>query len=196
MMDIECGKKECDGRCDPMIISMADEVLTMGGLIVYPTETLYGIGGDATKEEIFQKINEIKGTTSKKISIAYSSVEHVLEYLELQPKALKLARKFLPGPLTIVVDTEDGTVGIRVPDHPLANKIIENFGPITSTSANIHGRQPAVDVETVKSQLGTDIDLYIDCGRARTDEGSTVIKIDGEIEVLREGIIERGELIG
>ncbi len=195
-MDVRCGKKECDCRCDPMIISMANEVLSMGGLIVYPTETLYGIGGDATKPGIFNKIDMIKGTENKNISVAYSSIEHALEYLEIPPKALKLAETFLPGPLTIVVDTEDGTMGIRVPDHPLAIRIIENFGPITSTSANIHGWPPAVDIEIAKNQLGTDIDLYIDCGRARTNEGSTVVKVDGDIKVLREGSIKRGELIG
>ncbi len=195
-MDLRCDKDVCDGRCNPMIISMASEVLGMGGLIVYPTETLYGIGGDALRPETYRRINKIKGVEEKNISVAYSSLEHAEEYVKLPPEAVALASKFLPGPLTIVVDTEDGTAGIRVPDHPLAKGIIEVFGPITSTSANIHGEPPARDIDSAKAQLGKEVDLYIHCGRVRSEKGSTVVKVNSSIKILREGIIPGGEIIG
>ncbi len=197
-MKIKCDKKKCDGRCNPNIFTMAREVLSAGELIVYPTDTLYGIGGDALLSPAMSyKINTIKGAPLEKpVSVAYSSIEHALEYVDLPSKAMELAERFLPGPLTIVIDTPEGTKGIRVPDHPLVKGIIENYGPITSTSANRHGMPPATDIDAAQMQLGNNIQLYIDCGRSRTDVGTTVVKIDEEIRILREGVIERDDILG
>ncbi len=197
-MKLKCDKKTCDGRCNPNMITMAEEVLAAGELIVYPTETLYGIGGDALlKPAMFYKINILKGAPEDKpISVAYSSIEHASEHIDMPEKAQELAERFLPGPLTIVIDTPEGTEGIRIPDHPLAKAIIERFGPITSTSANRHGMPPAIDIETAQMQFGNDIALYIDCGRTRTDEGTTVVKVNETIEILREGTITRDDILG
>ncbi len=196
-MIIRCEKEECDGRCNPNMFYMTSEILGEGGLIVYPTDTLYGIGGDATRPEISIEINRLKGAKEDKpISVAYSSVEHISEYVDLPPKALELARRFLPGPLTIVVDTPQGNIGIRVPDHPLAAGIIKNFGPITSTSVNIHGMDPVDDIDSALSLFGNKIQLYIDCGKSRMKTGTTVVKVNDKIEILREGAIGRDEILG
>lgn len=195
-MEIKCETKGCNGECLTNIISMACEVLENGGLIVYPTDTLYGIGGDAMDPETYRKIDRVKCTSEKNVSIAYTSLEQALEYVELPSRAVKLADKFLPGPLTIVVETKDGTAGIRIPNHPFVKGITEQFGPITSTSANIHGEPPAKDIEDAKMQLGDSIDLYISCNIPRYEKGSTVVKVNEEITILREGMIDIGEILG
>jgi len=192
-MEVRCDKKECDGDCPDKIAYLASEVLFNSELIVYPTETLYGLGGDALDVIMLQKVLKVKQAhPDKKISIAYTSLEQASEYVDIPELGWKLGELFLPGPLTIVVKDDDDTHGIRVPDHPLAQSIIEEFGPITSTSANIHGNPDPVDMETAKTQLGSDVKLYIDCGECRYKEGTTVLKIvEEDIEVLREGAISK-----
>jgi len=194
-MEFKCEKDECDESCSPYIISTVNEVLNNGECIVYPTETLYGLGGDPFKEGMLEKIKDIKEAPyDKKISIAYSSLDHASQFVDLPELAWEIEREFLPGPLTLVVETSEGTEGIRVPDHPLAQKIIDDFGPITSTSANIHGRPAPMEIKTAKIQLDRKVKLYVNCGRCKYGEGSTVIKIDEGIEVLREGVISRKDI--
>lgn len=194
-MEFKCSKEECDGECPEQLLNMANEVMSNGNLIVYPTETIYGIGGDPFDGSVVEKIKEVKKAPSdKKISIAYKSLEHASEYLSIPDLAWEVGEEYLPGPLTVVIETDEGTEGIRVPDHPIAQAIIEDFGPITSTSANIHGRPDPVEIETAKIQLDGDITLYVNCGNCKYGIGTTVAKITDEIEILREGVIERDEL--
>ncbi|MFO8110866.1 MAG: Sua5/YciO/YrdC/YwlC family protein, partial [Thermoplasmata archaeon] len=105
-----------------------------------------------------------------------------------------LGKRFTPGPLTIVLEIDGRTEGIRIPDQPLARKIIEDFGPITATSANRHGFVSPVDVETAKTQLGDDVRLYLNCGRCILGGGTTVVKIDRGVEIIREGVIKAADL--
>ena len=194
-MEIKCSKEECDGECPEQVIDMINEVLSNRNLIVYPTETIYGIGGDPFNESVIKKIKEVKkAPLDKKISVAYSSLEQASEYLDIPDLAWGLGGEFLPGPLTIVVETDDGTEGIRVPDHPMAQAIIKDFGPITSTSANVHGRPDPIDVDTSKIQLGDGITLYVNCGNCKYGMGTTVVKITDKLEILREGVVEREDL--
>lgn len=189
-MELSCGKKECDEDCPDMMVMMANEVLMNGELIVYPTETLYGLGGDALARGMIDKVKRVKGLPEgQKISTAYSNLEHAEKFIDLPPSARTLGEEFLPGPLTIVVEGEDDTHGIRVPDHPLALKIIDDFGPITSTSANRHGMADPIDMDTAKTQLRNDVKLYLDCGECEYKQGSTVVKVTDEVEILREGVI-------
>jgi len=190
-MEVECDKKECDGDCPDSITYLAEEVLLNGELIVYPTETLYGLGGDAFDVLVLEEIRKVKeAPPGKKISTAYKSLEQASSYLDIPDLAWELGEHFLPGPLTIVVEMDGNTHGIRVPDHPIAQNIVEKFGPITSTSANIHGRPDPIDMDTAKTQLGSKVKLYINCGECEYKEGTTVLLIDGEdIEVLRNGAI-------
>lgn len=195
-MEFRCEKKECDGDCSPYLLSTVNEVLSNGELIVYPTETLYGIGADPSMDGIEEKIITAKEAPSdKKISTAYLDLNHASEYVEIPDPTWDLGEEFLPGPLCIVVETSEGTEGIRVPDHPLAQRIIEDYGPITSTSANIHGRPEPVEVETVKIQLRGRIKLYLDCGPCEYGRGSTVVKVtEKDFEILREGPISKEEI--
>ncbi len=198
MMEFKCEKKECDGECAAHMISTINEVLSNGELIVYPTETLYGIGGAPQEEDMMDKIRRVKeAPEDKKISLAYSDIDQAAEFIDedLPGSLWTLEEKFLPGPLCIVVETEEGTEGIRVPDHPLAQKIVKDFGPITSTSANIHGRPAPVDIKTSKIQLDGRVKLYLNCGRCELGRGSTVVKVkDDGFEILREGPISEKEI--
>lgn len=195
---ISCDKKKkCDGMCPEGIITLATEVLNQGELIVYPTETLYGIGGKAHDLAIEEKILKAKKSPpDKKISVAYNDLEQAGEYLEMElpDHAWELEKHFLPGPLTIVIETDAATDGIRIPDHPIPQKIIEKFGPITSTSANTHGMQDPVSIESARFYLDAEVKLYIDCGPCEYGMGSTVVKVGEELEILREGAIEEKEI--
>lgn len=194
-MEFKCEEDECDEDCSEYLITTVNEVLKNGELIVYPTETIYGLGGDPFEEGMMDKIRDVKeAPPDKKISVAYSSLDHASEYLDLPELAWELGDHFLPGPLTLVIDTPEGTDGIRVPDNALAQAVIEDFGPITSTSANVHGRPAPLEVETAKIQLGDRVKLYVNCGRCKYGEGSTVVKVDEDIEVLREGVISKKEI--
>ncbi|MBS3790244.1 MAG: threonylcarbamoyl-AMP synthase [Candidatus Thermoplasmatota archaeon] len=194
-MEFKCKKDECDGDCSSYLISIVNEVLENGECIVYPTETLYGLGGDPFREGMIDKIRRIKESPSdKKISIAYSDLDHASEFLELPELAWELGEEFLPGPLTVVIETPEGTEGIRVPDHPLAQSVIDNFGPITSTSANIHGRPAPREVKTAEIQLDGKVKLYVNCGRCELGQGSTVVKVGEELDILREGVISEKEI--
>ncbi len=198
-MEFKCEEEDSESY-SPYLISTINEVLKNGELIVYPTETLYGLGGDVLKEGMMDKIRRVKeAPPDKKISIAYSDLEHASEYVDLPDLAWDIGEEFLPGPLTLVVETPQGTEGIRIPDHPLAQEIIDDFGPITSTSANVHGRPDPLEVQTSKIQLDDKVKLYVNCGRCKLGQGSTVVKVGENIEVQREGVISKekiGDKIG
>jgi len=194
-MELKCEKSDFDENRSPYLISIINEVLNNGEFVVYPTETLYGLGIDPFIEGALDKIRKVKeAPPDKKISIAYYSLEHASKFLDIPDLAWELGEHFLPGPLTIVIDTPKGTEGIRVPDHPLAQAIIKDFGPITSTSANIHGRPAPMEIKTAKIQLGGKVKLYINCGRCRYGKGSTVVKVGEDIQILREGNISKEEI--
>ncbi len=190
---IECDRDECDGGCSSYTLSMVDEVLSNEEVVVYPTETLYGLGALAFMDGVKDKIREIKNSPpDKKISRAYNDLDQASEYFEIPKLARELEEHFMPGPITIVIETEGGTEGLRVPDHPMAQKMIGKNGPLTATSANIHGRPSPVDIETAKIQLRNKVKLYIDCGRCKLGRGSTVVKVlenKKAVEILREGAI-------
>ncbi len=137
------------------IISLASKILKSGGMIIYPTETCYGIGVDSTNIAAVEKLLKYKGDRKgKPISVAVAGKNMADNYIEFNPQAENLFNNFLPGPITVVcqgkhrvvnkLESEKGKLGIRFPNHKLALKIIQTFGkPITSTSANIsHGKTP------------------------------------------------------
>lgn len=131
------------------LVSAAVETLKAGGLLVYPTETCYGIGADATNQTAVDRLFAYKARREgKPLSIAVKDKEMARQYVEINEVAENLYDNYLPGPITVVsnslgnvangVESEYGTLGIRIPDYELVLKIVEKFGkPVTSTSANI-----------------------------------------------------------
>jgi len=180
------------------VIEKAVEILKKNELIVYPTDTLYGIGGNPFNEDVVKKIFEVKKRANVPISVAVSNMDMIKKIAFMNPAALKFCEEFLPGPVTVVLFKKKNIpeiltggsekIGVRIPDNKIALEIINRFGPITSTSANIHkGKNPA-DIETAKTQLGERVQLYIDDGKCKYSKPSTVVDVsDGKIKILREG---------
>lgn len=186
------------------IISQAAEVLSAGGLVVYPTETVYGVGVDATSEEAVSKLLAYKDRPAgKAISVLVADQEGAEELVELNGQAKALYSSFLPGPVTVVsksrnqvdprLESEFGTLGIRISSHPLAQLLAKEFSrPISATSANSSGKARPYSIDQLLAGLSEHqqslIDLIIDAGELPHTEPSTVIDTTQQTqEIIRAG---------
>ncbi|MBD5634261.1 MAG: threonylcarbamoyl-AMP synthase [Candidatus Eremiobacteraeota bacterium] len=172
-----------------------------GGLVIFPTDTVYGIGCDPARSGSVARIFASKRRAlHKPLTLHIGSVEELLEYAPGNALAETLARTFLPGPLTIVVERPSyvgsfvtsglGTIGLRVPRHALCQAILERTGPLAATSANVSG-EPAFIGNGQQSSLPL-ADLQIDDGPTPLGVESTVIDVSGEYaRLVREGAIGR-----
>ncbi|MFB6282904.1 MAG: L-threonylcarbamoyladenylate synthase [Halobacteria archaeon] len=205
MSDRGKNRTECNGFSDrfkmvadggDIQIENAVETLSEGGLVIYPTETVYGIGADALNPKAVEKVFEAKDRNfSKPVSLAVSSSAEIESYAYLDEDAECFVEKFLPGPITVVLGKRDNVpnvltggrerVGIRVPDHPAPRKLAQNFGPVTSTSANISGNPSAETVEELDS-IENEAELVIRTEPGEYVSGSTVVDAV-DWKVLREG---------
>jgi L-threonylcarbamoyladenylate synthase len=197
-----------DGRSPQLdVIAEAAATIRSGGLIIYPTETVYGLGADACSDRAVAKVFAAKVRPLKDpISMAVSSLEMARQVTWLTPEAEVVFKKFLPGPLTVVLKAKPkvsklltagtGKVGVRIPDHLVTLKLIDFVGgPITSTSANISGRPAPCTLREALDQLGKSVDLAIDAGRCRFGVASTVVDLTTKpFEILREGPITKKEI--
>ncbi len=186
------------------VIEKVVEVLGSGGLVIYPTETCYGIGADATNQEAVNKLLKYKKKREgKAISVAVSDKEMAKKYVEINEIAENIYDNYLPGPITVVsksrgevvkkIEADDKTLGIRIPKYGLVLEIIRKFKkPITATFANVSYKKTPYSVKdildnTSKKQQGL-IDLIIDAGELPKNKPSTVINTTlNEIQILREG---------
>ena len=192
---------------DKGVVAAAVGTLKKGGLIVYPTETLYGIGADATSSEAVKKLTGYKNRPlGKPYSIAVADQKMAEEYVELNGTAKNLYKEFLPGPLTVIskgkhkvaagVESEDGNLGIRIPDYKLVSDIVKKFGkPITATSANASYKKRPYKIsdilENISNKQKSLIDLIIDAGELPESDPSTVIDTTLDDPVtLRQGEIK------
>lgn len=185
------------------IAERAAQVLRKGGVVVYPTDTLYGLGCDATNPEAVRRVFEIKRRPlSKPLPVAVADIEMMRRYCELDEKAERLARALLPGALTLllrkkklpdIVTSGSAKVAVRIPANELALKIITLLDrPLTATSANISGKAPPISAQEAIAQL-RGVDLVIDAGSLAERVPSTIY--DPETgQILREGKISREEI--
>lgn len=188
------------------VISKAVEVLKRGGLLVYPTETVYGLGVDATSEEALEKLWEFKGERGDKpVLCAVANVKMAEKYVVLSELGKKIVQKYWPGAVAVVAVSrglvgkkaqgESKNLGLRNPDNKMMLEIIENFGkPITSTSANISGattaRSFAEFLATVPEERQKMVDLFIDDGELPLSAPSTIVDTTGnEVKIIRQGEI-------
>lgn len=175
-----------------------------GGIIVYPTETIYGLGGNALRVDVIEKIYKIKmRNLSNPISILIKDIDMLNYMVEDIPEiAMKLINSFWPGPLTIVFKASDivpkiltgntGNIGVRISSNNIVNNILKEFNlPITSTSANIAGMEVLEYPCDILKYIDKDIDLIIDGGKVYDKIPSTVIDITS-CEIIREGRISKG----
>ena len=183
-------------------IRKAIKLLKQGELIVYPTDTLYGLGADIFNEEAIKKVYEVKKRPfDLPLSIAIASVDEINEYAYMNEIAYKIAHEFLPGAITIILKKRKvipdiiakEKIGIRIPANEIALKIAKEL-PITATSANIHGKNPPKEIKEAKEQLGDKIALYIDGGKLPGKPSTIVDVSEGKIKIIREGAIRRGEI--
>lgn len=195
---------------DPNSVTEAVEVLKKGGLVIYPTETLYGIGADATNKDAVKKLTRYKNRSfGKPYSIAVIDLNMARKYASVNKTAEDLYRKFLPGPITVVsqgkhnlapgIESETGSLGIRIPDHPFIRKLITEFKkPVTATSANASYKKRPYKIEDVLENISNTqrgmIDLIVDAGELPRNEPSTVVDttLDDPV-ILRQGEVRLSE---
>lgn len=192
---------------DPLAIPRALAILAQGGLAAFPTDTVYGVGGLAFDPHAIQEIYQVKGRSIEKaIPILVGAPEQLpLVAPELNPLARRLAERFWPGPLTLVVTKHPGlppelsiypTVGVRMPDHPTALALLQRSGPLAVTSANLSGQASATTAEEVQQQLGGRIALILDGSRTPGGLPSTVVDCSGpQPHLLRPGPISLEEIL-
>ena len=188
-------------------IKKAAEIIKQGGTVIYPTETVYGIGCDPHNQQAAEKINQIKGRTGKPLPLICSSLQTAKKHAELSPKAIKLADHFWPGPLMLILPAKgvlpyavtqgQTTVGLRVPGNQISRQLAEHSGGcIVSTSANKSGQPPAVTAQQAAGQLGSLVDMILDGGPTPGNMASTVLDFTGvRPKVLREGLISLEDIL-
>jgi L-threonylcarbamoyladenylate synthase len=189
-------------------IDTALAALRAGEAIVFPTETFYGVAVDAMNPRALERLFEIKGRDpDKPVALIAADLEMVAGVVSaIPPAAIRLAREFWPGPVTMVLPARaelsgtltnrEGGVGIRVSPHPLALELTRRLGsPLTATSANLAGAPPARTLAQAWAAFGTRIAAYLDGGMLDAALPSTVIAFEnGRIKVLRAGAIPEVQL--
>lgn len=187
------------------LISQVVECLRKGGVISYPTDTVYGIGCDIMRKKAIEKIYQIKGLPrTKLLAFMCSDLTHISQYARISNYAYRVMRRLVPGPYCFVLpatrlvprllESKRRTVGIRVPDSPLAQAFLRELGsPIVSTSCNLADHPIIQDPDEIDELLGRRLDMVVDAGWGG-DEPSTILDLTGEeAVVLREGkgLLER-----
>lgn len=183
------------------------EFILNGELIIFPTETVYGLGANAFNDSALLKIFELKGRDlSKPFTLHLSSVEEVQEVAQDIPDSFyALAEEFLPGPLTVVLNkrekiaskfiSKDKTVAIRIPSHPLAKMIIkESKTPLAATSANFSGKTPLIDGTSIFDEFNDKVSAILDDGKSPIGLASTIISLVDKPKILRVGSITQQQI--
>ena len=182
-------------------IDQAVAILRAGGLVAFPTETVYGLGADASNDAAVGRVFSVKGRpTDHPLIVHLADAEQLDGWAAIvTPTARLLADAFWPGPLTILVERSASvslavtggrsTVGLRVPDHPVARELLRAFGGgIAAPSANRFGRVSPTTAAHVAADLGEDVDVVLDGGPCRVGVESTIVDLTGEVPVvLRSG---------
>lgn len=189
-------------------LTNAVAALKRGEVILFPTETLYGLGADALNGGAVDKVFQLKGRDpNSPISVLVSDQAMLLTLVADIPLAVKkLMNEFWPGPLTLVLPARDGVptplvnsaggIGVRISSQPIATALVHGLGhPLTATSANPTGKEPARTVEQARNYFAGKINLFVDGGTLTSQTGSTVVAVSGDrIEIVREGEIGAAEL--
>lgn len=182
------------------LIAQAVSVLEKDGVIIYPTDTTYGIGCSIFSKKGLEQIYRIKQRDRRKpFSFICTDLSEVARFARLTNHAFKIMKRCLPGPYTFVLEasrevpelltTRQKTVGIRMPDNPVCSALVKELGnPIVTTSANLSGEEPVADPEELYRLFGKQSDLVIDAGLLATDVSSVVSLLGDRVDVIREGL--------
>jgi len=192
---------------DKSDISKAISALKNGQVIVYPTDTLYGLGADIYNDIAVRKVFEIKKRPfNDPLSVAVSNIDELKNIAFIDDKAKSLIVKFLPGKLTLILKKKNvvsdlitgglDKVAVRIPDNKIALELLSEFGPLTATSANIHGLKTPGIINDISMQFKGDVAVYLDNGKLE-DQASTIVDMTGEkVRIIRQGAIPEKEILG
>ena len=184
------------------------QIIKKGGIVIFPTETVYGIGTNGLDKNAIKKLYEVKQRPlNKPISLLVNNIEMVEKIAKnITEVEYKLMERFFPGPLTIILEKRDivpdiltsntNTIGIRMPSGEIAKKLIEFAGvPIATSSSNISGKPSGTNITDIKKDFEGKVDCFIDNGESELGIPSTVIRIIDNIpHILRQGTISEEEI--
>lgn len=192
----------------PSHVSRAVKALKRGGVVVFPTQGLYGLGADAKNEMAVDRVFAIKQRSSDNPLLVLVPDRSAVDELavEVTPIAMRLMDRFWPGRVTLVFNAQSHLpsnltagrkkIGIRVSGHPVAAALVSRFGrPVTGTSANLSGRPGCDRAEELDPQVAAQVDLILDAGRLSGGQGSTVVDVTGSKPIIiREGVVSKMEI--
>ena len=185
---------------DPEIITGAADMLRDGKIIVYPTDTIYGIGCDILNKKSVQTIQKIKHRKKQKpLSIICADLKDISKWALVSNFQYKILKKYLPGPFTFILkaskeaprilqDPQRKTIGIRVPNNEVCLNIVKELGnPIITTSVNKGGEQSYAHPDKIKKDWFGKVDLLLDAGQIKGESSTVISLIDDQIEIIRQG---------
>ena len=187
---------------NPEVIQQIVDILNDGGIIIYPTDTMYAMGCHALKERPIEKICKLKNLDPRKhnLSVICSDLSNISEYANIDNRTFKLMKKNLPGPFTFILKADSRLpkifrnrkeVGIRVPDHPIIKEIVRLLdAPILTTTLPYDSEEDIeyiTDPELIHEKFEHDVNLVIDGGIGETEPSTVVYCYNGELEIIREG---------
>ena len=178
-------------------LTRAAQLLRGGGVVAFPTDTVYGLGADAADDLAQRRIFQIKGRPVGMPLILIAAAESQLAgWVHVDSRAEEIIRRWWPGPLTVILHAKGGgTLGVRIPNHEIALELLRASGPLMTTSANLHGKDPAMTAGEAAELPG--LTAILDGGPAPGGAASTVLDLTGpEPHILREGAISAQVLLG
>jgi L-threonylcarbamoyladenylate synthase len=189
---------------DILSLQKARNLILEGKLVVFPTDTVYGLAADPFNEVAVLNLIKAKQRDPKKgFPILIANLDMAQNLAEFSPTALKLAKRFWPGALTLILPLKKAlpnvvtgyrtSLGIRIPSHPIAQQLASQ--PIIGTSANISGQNSPVTAEDARLQLGDSVDLILDSGSAKMGLPSTIIELTGpDPRIIRHGVLNQDDI--
>jgi L-threonylcarbamoyladenylate synthase len=187
-------------------LAVAAIVVAKGGLVCYPTDTVYGLGCDPLNSSGIERALRVKGGRTKSMPVLVKGLEDAERLSHVSKRARQVAQAFWPGPLTMVLPAREilpkilapeGTVGLRSPRHAICRSLLGLCsGALVGTSANLTGQAPAISADQVVRELGESVDLILDGGAAPIGVSSTVVDLTTpKLRIIREGPIARVEIM-
>ena len=193
-------------NCDRKGIEKASQIINQGGVVIFPTDTVYGIGCDPYNKASIEKIYKIKSRCiTKSVPVLTYSIETAERIAQFDQLAKKIVKKFWPGPLTIILKVTDekikkslnlkNKIAIRVPDHKCTLELLKKCNYLVGTSANISGDLPHTNPKECLKKM-QDYDVFVDGGMITSNGESTIIEIENEeIKIIREGSLTKEEIL-
>lgn len=193
-------------NCDKEGIEKASQIINQGGVVIFPTDTVYGIGCDPYNKASIEKIYKIKSRCiTKSVPVLTYSIETAERIAQFDQLTKKIVKKFWPGPLTIILKVTDekikkslnleNKIAIRVPDHKCTLELLKKCNYLVGTSANISGDIPYTNPKECLKKM-QDYDVFVDGGMITSNGESTIIEIENEeIKIIREGSLTKEEIL-